>query len=238
MFKILLSMVLFISGAAVVHAQGFAQLLGNGQISVDEIVDLTAVLEGFQKKPYDEAAFNDLHARSLKVFQPGRILPPKYLEEFQNSSAGTIGTGEAEIFQYYLVNRAVGDDQKEWDSYIAQIKLGFDRSGRVVDLRWDKPMRIADKTISTEQLEIFLDYVRQKNFHGMRFKGEDVFKNGRALPSGYKALFAPYAKEPKDGLERYEFYSYADPAGHRAAQVNLSVNAEGKVERFVGIEAW
>lgn len=208
------------------------------QIKAEEITNFINASDAVQEKPLEETSLKALIIKGKEIFQIGKLLPEEFREKFSSRAVGSKGEGAEAVHIFNFLNKAVGWDQKTWDSYIARVTLEFDEAGRVTDFYWDKPMLSADKVIDVEQLKIFLRYVREKDFHGMRNKGEQLFQEGRVLPQEYDRLLAKYLKNEKDGVVRYKFYSYVDPSPH-VFDVHLDVNTQNReVVNFTGLEAW
>jgi hypothetical protein len=215
----------------------FPSTLGVVRINEAEITEFIKSSEAFYDRPLNKSHLDALLAQGKKVFIKGSNLPEKFLNTFQSQASSSQGEGAEQIYFYDFLNMAIDENQKIWDHYVVLVTLQFDQSGKVVDFYWDKPMRVADKDIDAEQLGIFLRYVQQKDFHGMKNKGYELFQKGRVLSPEYRELFKEFLKEAKDTTAHFVFYSVV--SGTRVANIELDVNVEdGSVLNFSGIESW
>ena len=108
------------------------------------------------------------------------------------------------------------------------VMLRTDLQGSIEWLFTDVPSRPAKYTLHPDQLRLFLQIKDIRGYHGLRFKGPDLFPEGRLLPTSMRKICGNYLKG-----DRYTFYS--ESSAHCAAHVFLRVEG-GAVKQFEAME--
>lgn len=177
----------------------------------------------------DDATFDGLLAPAKQAFAPGARLAPEHTDALRRYRTGTIGEGEEEITLCRLLSKPRGTNGRpDRDRY--EIVAQYDRSGRIVDFYWDRPIDPNAETTDSEQIAIFMRYVTQGDFTRMARKGEQLFKKGRRVPE-HAALFKEFPREVKGEQVRYTFYSVAGEGGAAAASLFVEAGS-GRVINF------
>jgi hypothetical protein len=109
------------------------------------------------------------------------------------------------------------------------VMLRTDQEGAIDWLFTDCPPRSAEFTLHPDQLRLFLLIKEIRGFHGLRFKGSQLFREGRLLPP----LMHKICGKSLEG-DRYIFHS--ESSEYSSAQVFLKV-AGRAVKQFEAMEA-
>ncbi len=109
------------------------------------------------------------------------------------------------------------------------VMLQTDLEGAVTWLFTDAPPRPPEYTLHPDQLRLFLQIRDINGFHGLRFKGADIFPKGRPLPASMQQICGRCFTN-----DTYTFYSQS--SAHGAAYVTLKVDKDA-VKDFEAVEA-
>ncbi len=209
------------------------------QIADTEIASFIRMIDEVNNRDRESLSqvnFDSITAKGKEIFKKGMYLPERYREDFIYHRCSTqIGTGPERICRCKLLNRCVERRGISCDRFIMTVEV--DNSGKVLDFYWDKPIDYQAVMIEPEQLEIFMRYVYDEDFYSMKYKGLQLFKQGRLAPKNYKTIFADYLKEEKEGTALYEFY-YAE-SDFEMARIRLKIDpGEGKIIFFDDAKFW
>jgi hypothetical protein len=198
------------------------RLLGQARIITPE--EIRRVLVRLDQWRNNQTPDRDAYLRQVSemriMFRPGNSLAKDTIEWLNGQYPYRSATSWEGRHTWWLMDRRT-------KGYM--VMLQTDLEGAVTWLFTDAPPRPPEYTLHPDQLRLFLQIRDIHGFHGLRFKGADIFSKGRPLPASMQQICGQYLKN-----DTFTFYSQS--SAHGRANVALTVE-KGAVKNFEAMEA-